>query len=111
MSQVSQSLLWSNDGLYFKSCSNYLYLPLFCCSLFRENPRCEPMLTETTPTKTHTKYHDRKASWRPFTASIKPVEESLRNFNANSVVFQPSIDLQPSVDRTSTVFLRFYVVL
>ena len=46
----------------------------------------------------------------PFTASIKPVDESLRNFNTNSIFLQPSVDLWPSVDFTSTVFLRFCVV-
>ena len=48
MAQVDQSLSWSNNGLYFELCKNYLYPILFRCSLFRDNPRCEPMLTKTT---------------------------------------------------------------
>ena len=64
MAQVDQSSLWSNDGLYFELCSNYLYLLLFRCSMFRENTICEIMLTGTTLTKNHTKYHDTKASFR-----------------------------------------------
>ena len=58
MAQVAQSSSGSNNELYFELCSNYIYLLLFCCSIFRKIPRCEPMLTKTTLTKTHTKYRD-----------------------------------------------------
>ena len=87
MKQVAQSFSWSSDGLYFKLCSNYLYLLLFRCSLFHENPRCEPMLTETTIYKNLHKISQQKGFIKPFTASINPVNESLHNFNTNSVLF------------------------
>ena len=64
MAQVDQSSSWSNYGLYFELCSNYLYLLLFICSLFGENTICDIMFTETTLTEKHTKYHDVKASFR-----------------------------------------------
>ena len=87
MAQMDLYFLWLKDELHFDLCSDYLYLLLIFCSLFHESPICDPVLTETTITIIHTKYHDRKASWRPFTASIKPVEDSLRNFNTTSTVF------------------------
>ena len=43
---------------------------------------------------------------QPFTASIKPVDNLLRNFNTNSVRLHSYIDLLPPVDFVSTVFLR-----
>ena len=63
MAQLAQSSLWSNNGLYFKLSSNYLYLLRISRSYFCDNPRWEPMLTKTTLTKTHTKSHDIKASF------------------------------------------------
>ena len=106
MAQVDQSLSWSNNGLYFELCKNYLYPILFRCSLFRDNPRCEPMLTKTTLTKTQTKSHDRKDSF----GLSRPIKGLFMRHYITLILtpysLQYSVDLQLSVDHTSNVFLH-----
>ena len=116
MAQVYQSLLWSKDRIYIELCSDYLYLLFFRHSLFHENPICDPMLTETTLTKIHTKYHERKASfilsWPPQNLSMSHCVTLILTLHyfQSSVDIRPSIDIHSSIYHNSTVFLRVCVV-
>ena len=115
MAQVAQSSLQWNDGLYFELCRDFLYLLLFCCSLLCETQDLSPCSQKIFLRKP-TQMSQQKGFIHPFTASIKPVDDSVREFNTtpyyllSSVYIRPSIYLHPFIYRTSTVLLRVFVV-